>query len=224
MSTQHTILVIEDQDLSRDMLVQRLQTRGFRTFEANNGRSGLDIVMAETVDLVLLDNAMPGLTGVDVLREIRQTWSHDSLPVIIVSAMVDSDDVVEALTAGANDYVVKPVNFKVLLARVATALRVKHNVSLLVEAERQRVLMESLAGTAARIAKPLGEMVDRLEALMENVPTDREATAAALHEVLELTEQTVDVIDQMRRVGSMRDVPYTARMDLLEDKATKARD
>ena len=218
MTNERTsVLVVEDEPLSRDMLLRRLVSRGFEATGASTVDEAMSLLAERHFELILLDNAMHGQSGVDMLRRVRRTWSHDSLPVIMVSAMVDSDDVVEALNAGANDYVVKPINYKVLLARMQTALRMRQNVSLLVEAERQRVLMESLARTAGRIARPLGEMVDRLERLMAHPPGDAEVLMRELGGVLERTEEAVEVIDQMRTVGTMRDVPYTARLSLLSE-------
>lgn len=217
MNPRPSIVVVEDEQLSRDMLVRRLTSRAFDVVAFDGAADAIAHIDASRVDLVLIDNAMPGINGVDAVRLLRQKWSHDSLPIIVVSALVDSDDVVEALDAGANDYVVKPINFKVLLARMRTALRMKHNVSLLLEAERQRVLMESLARAAATTAEPLGQMVDELESLMRHPPDDALQVTERLGGLLSLTEKTVDVIDQLRRIASMHNVPYTDRMDFLND-------
>jgi len=214
---QARIVVVEDEALSRDMLVRRLSGRNFEVIGFNNAQDALIHLEDNTADLVLMDNALPNMGGVDAVRLLRQHWSHDSLPIIMVSAMIDSDDVVEALDAGANDYVVKPINFKVLLARVRTALKIKHNVSALMEAERQRVIMESLARAAATVAEPLGKMVDELERLMSNGEDDPKRLQEGLNALLEMTEQAVDVIDQLRKIASMHNVPYTARMDFLDD-------
>jgi hypothetical protein len=91
------------------------------------------VLRRQDVDMVLLDIMMPGMTGLDVLREIRKTRSSVSLPVVMVTAKTDSEDVVEALSLGANDYVTKPVNFPVALARIQAHLRVHeaaHQASL----------------------------------------------------------------------------------------------
>ncbi len=217
MNSHPRIVVVEDEQLSREMLVRRLTSRAFEVESFDGAADAIAYIAENRVDLVLIDNAMPGITGVDAVRLLRQKWSHDSLPIIVVSALVDSDDVVEALDAGANDYVVKPINFKVLLARVRTALRMRHNVAILVEAERQRVMMESLARAAATTAEPLGQMVDELEVLMQSPPDDPKQISEGLIGLLDLTEKAVDVIDQLRRIASMHNVPYTARLDFLND-------
>jgi PleD family two-component response regulator len=217
MNDQPKVVVVEDETLSRDMLVRRLASRGFDVIGFPNAQEALIHMEDNNADLVLMDNALPNMSGVDAVRLLRQHWSHDSLPILMVSAMIDSDDVVEALEAGANDYVVKPINFKVLLARMGTALKLKHNVSTLVEAERQRVMMESLSRAAASVAEPLGKMVDELEDVMNRKSDDAAQLRQSLNALLEMTEQAVDVIDQMRRIANMSNVPYTARMDFLSD-------
>jgi DNA-binding response OmpR family regulator len=221
MSEHARILVVEDEPLSRDMLVRRLGSRSFEVVGVQTARAAIDYLKDNAVDLVLMDNDLPGMTGTEAVRELRQNWSHDALPVIMVSALIDSDDVVDALDAGANDYVVKPINFKVLMARISTALRMRANVAALVEAERQRVVMESLARAAATVAEPLEQMVDELESLMEEEDADRERLEAGLERMLDLTDRAVDVIDQLRKIAAMRNVPYTARIDFLGDIAAE---
>jgi DNA-binding response OmpR family regulator len=219
MSDSARILVVEDEPLSRDMLLRRLSTRSFDVVGVQTAEAAIAFLKENAVDLVLMDNVMPGISGVQAVRELRRNWSHDALPIIIVSALIDSDDVVEALDAGANDYVVKPINFKVLMARISTALRMRANVAALVEAERQRVVMESLARAAASVAEPLSRMVDELEELMAQGPADNKQLNAGLERLLDLTDQAVDVIDQLRKIASMRNVPYTTRIDFLGDIA-----
>src|SRR6185503_11661999 len=82
-------------------------------------------IASEPIDLVLLDIEMPGMSGVDVLREVRKTRTGLQLPILMATARTDSADVVSALGAGANDYVIKPLDFPVVLARVEAQLRLR---------------------------------------------------------------------------------------------------
>ncbi len=116
------LLVVDDEAMNRDMLSRRLQREGFTVLVAEGGRQALDVVASQTVDLVLLDVMMPEMTGVEVLQELRCGYPPTRLPVIMVSAAGDSPHVVEALNQGANDYVTKPVNLPVLLARIQSQL------------------------------------------------------------------------------------------------------
>jgi CheY-like chemotaxis protein len=120
-----TLLVVDDNETNRDMLGRRLEKRGYRVLEACDGLSALELIAREAIDLVLLDIEMPGISGVDVLREVRKTRTGLQLPILMATARTDSADVVEALEAGANDYVLKPLDFPVLLARVVAQMRLR---------------------------------------------------------------------------------------------------
>ncbi|HEV7498856.1 MAG TPA: response regulator [Vicinamibacteria bacterium] len=120
-----TVLVVDDNELNRDMLGRRLEKRGYRVRTAADGASALDLLAAEPIDLVLLDIEMPGLSGLDVLREVRKTRTSLQLPILMATARSDSQDVVQALEAGANDYIIKPLDFPVVLARVEAQLRLR---------------------------------------------------------------------------------------------------
>src|SRR5262245_31185689 len=120
-----TLLVVDDNEANRDMLSRRLERSGFSVHVASDGPAALDIVARGGVDLVLLDIMMPGMNGIDVLKVLRASHSAAELPVIMATAKTESEDVVEALTLGANDYVTKPIDFPVVLARVQAHLRTR---------------------------------------------------------------------------------------------------
>jgi CheY-like chemotaxis protein len=118
-----TILVVDDLPANRDLMSRRLERSGFRVLTAGSGAEALEAVRQSGVDMVLLDIMMPGMTGLDVLRTLRATRSSAALPVLMVTAKTDSEDVVEALALGANDYITKPVDFPVALERIKKELR-----------------------------------------------------------------------------------------------------
>ena len=116
------ILVVDDVFDNRDILTRRLVRRGFDVVEAAGGVEALEKIRAATFDIVLLDIMMPDMGGNEVLTEIRRTLSDTELPVIMVTAKSQSEDVAESLALGANDYVTKPVDFVVALARINAQL------------------------------------------------------------------------------------------------------
>jgi CheY-like chemotaxis protein len=120
---EHTILVVDDSEINRDMLRRRLEKKGYRVVAAENGSQALELAAREPVDLVLLDVMMPGLSGLDVLRILRNSPGGKDLPVIMATAKSESADIVEALDAGANDYVTKPLDLPVVIARIEAQLR-----------------------------------------------------------------------------------------------------
>ena len=119
------LLVVDDNELNRDMLSRRLKSRGYAVMTADDGPQCLDLVKGQRFDLILLDIMMPGMSGIDVLKVIRSRYSVAELPIIMATAKDQGTDVVEALTLGANDYVTKPLDFPVVLARVENQLSLK---------------------------------------------------------------------------------------------------
>ena len=118
VSLPGTLLVVDDDEANRDMLSRRLERKGFSVTVAEDGSRAIELVRQRPFDLVLLDVLMPGLSGLEVLRELRQSHPATELPVIMATALSESGDVVEALRLGANDYVSKPLDFPVVLARI----------------------------------------------------------------------------------------------------------
>ncbi len=122
------LLVVDDNAENRDMLARRLRRRGYAVAEAENGARALELAAGTEFDVVLLDVMMPVMDGLETLRRLRGTRSVAELPVIMATAKGESDDVVQALGLGANDYVTKPINFPVALARIETQLSLRRAV------------------------------------------------------------------------------------------------
>ena len=118
-----SILVIEDETDIREMLALRLKKERFDVLEAGDGMTGLKKALEEQPDLVLLDLMLPFTSGLDILRKLRDNRKTAQVPIIIVSAKGDESDVVVGLELGADDYVTKPFNMSILLARINALLR-----------------------------------------------------------------------------------------------------
>src|SRR2546423_1495343 len=132
-----SLLVVDDEELNREGLARRLQKHGYAVTAARSGREALEMLGQRRFDLVLLDIMMPGMNGLDVLKFLRRIDSLIDLPIIMVTAKGESEDMVEALELGANDYVTKPLDFPVVLARVRSQLALKRAVSQVTELERK---------------------------------------------------------------------------------------
>lgn len=135
-----SLLIVDDDSMNRDLMFRRLSKRGFQTTLADSAGNALDWINAHRVDLVLLDVEMPDMNGLEVLKILRKTYSPAQLPVIMVTGRGTSDDAVAALAAGANDYVTKPIDFPVVLARIQTQLSRKHAEEALRESEERYAL------------------------------------------------------------------------------------
>ena len=119
------ILVVDDNEDNRDMLSRRLNRRGYQSVVVDSGEAALEYIQThQDVALVLLDIMMPGIDGIETLKRLRKTYSRNQLPVLMVTAKAQSDDMVRAFELGANDYITKPIDFAVTLARVETQLAI----------------------------------------------------------------------------------------------------
>lgn len=123
------ILIVDDNVYNLEVLSRRLQRRNYAITTAENGMEALEKISNGDFDLVLLDIMMPGMSGMDVLSEARKTYSKTQLPIIMVTSKGESEDVVDALSRGANDYIMKPIDFPVALARIQTQISQKLEVS-----------------------------------------------------------------------------------------------
>ena len=111
----HTVLLVEDDARIRAVMRMSLEEEGYRVREAENGEQALQSFAAQPCDIVLVDLMLPGMSGFDVCRTLRQ---GSGVPILVVSARADTHDVVAGLEAGADDYVTKPFVAKELAARM----------------------------------------------------------------------------------------------------------
>jgi adenylate cyclase len=119
------ILVVDDNETNRDILVTRLEAHGYQTLQAADGEEALRGVAQHRPDLVLLDVMMPNLDGVEACRRLKSDRAVAFTPVILVTAKAATQDIVAGLDAGADEYLTKPVDQAALVARVRSALRIK---------------------------------------------------------------------------------------------------
>jgi two-component system KDP operon response regulator KdpE len=115
-----TVLIVDDEPQIRRALLTILTSQGYSVIEAKSGDEALETIRSEHPDLILLDVNMPGRSGIETCREIREA---SDIPIIILTVRSAERDKVQALDAGANDYVVKPFGADELLARVRATLR-----------------------------------------------------------------------------------------------------
>lgn len=137
------VLVVDDSRTNLNVIGRRLGQAGYMVVLCDNGREALDLIAGRGFDLVLLDMMMPVLSGIEVLAELRAGAQTADLPVIMITARSDSAAAVEALSAGADDYVAKPFDCDVLVARVERTLE---------RAGRIAELKRAVAALDARIA------------------------------------------------------------------------
>ena len=116
------ILVVEDDESIHTILEEILKKNGYNIYSAYSGTEALLLLEKEKFDLILLDLMLPGLTGEEILAKVK------TIPIIVLSAKVSSDDKVNCLLSGANDYITKPFEARELLARIEVQLRNNSNI------------------------------------------------------------------------------------------------
>jgi len=150
------ILVVDDNETNRDILVTRLEAHGYQTLQAADGEEALRGVAQHRPDLVLLDVMMPNLDGVEACRRLKSDRTVAFTPVILVTAKPATQDIVAGLDAGADEYLTKPVDQAALVARVRSALRIKSH-------EQVQAQAADLANWNQTLARRVEEQVAEIE-------------------------------------------------------------
>lgn len=215
------VLVVDDHQLSRELLKAYLAGAGYDTIEAADGAEALEALETETPSLVLLDIIMPKVDGFEVCKKIKETPQTALLPVIMVTGLEDFDAKMKALELGADDYINKPINEQELLMRVHNHLRIKTLTGQLENAENVIVTLariieakdpytrghsERVAEHSRRLAEALGLSDERMRVLR---------SAALLHDVgkigvddsiiqssSKLTEEELEKVHDHPKIGS----------------------
>jgi diguanylate cyclase (GGDEF)-like protein/PAS domain S-box-containing protein len=134
------LLLVDDTEANREMLSRRLERLGYSVLLAADGPEALRVIAESRVALVLLDVEMPGMSGLEVLSTLRTRYSPIELPVIMVTARQQREDIIQALTLGANDYVTKPIDMPIAAARIQTQLSLSQSEAALRESEERYAL------------------------------------------------------------------------------------
>jgi signal transduction histidine kinase len=190
---QGRILIVEDDPASRELLRVMLEHSHY-VETAHNGEAALKIIQEHEFDLVLLDIMMPGINGIEVLKTVRKEKNQEDLPIILVSALTDEMDIVKGLEMGANDYIRKPIEPAVLLARVRTQLQLKrlydthkHHIEELERAEKLRTQFMQIA--SHDLKNPLHNLHIASSLLQDEIGDDERV--AQILNVLDLTVENM---------------------------------
>ena len=117
-----TIMVVEDNEPSRDVLSRRLERRGYRVLLAVDGRQGVSVAHASKPDLILMDLGLPGIDGFEATSQLKHDAATRHIPIIVLSAHAMTNDRDMALAAGGDDFDTKPVRFQQLLGKIESLL------------------------------------------------------------------------------------------------------
>ena len=180
MENNYSLLVVDDNAINRDLMSLQLTRAGYKVTLADSGYQALDKLVTERFDLILLDIMMPGMSGLEVLEKIRTQHSPLSLPIIMVTADDLEKSIITALRLGANDYLVKPLQLQVALARIKNQLTLKDLAGLKDEFVRF---------ASHDLKKPLIVMLDIAQSLKDECVLGQPVTQDTL-ELIELINKT----------------------------------
>ncbi|MGD0856530.1 MAG: two-component system response regulator [Dehalococcoidia bacterium] len=156
MKEKPVILVVDDLPQNVELLEAYLVPEGYEIVKAASGEKALEILAADHIDLILLDVMMPGMDGFEVIRRVRQDDKHRLLPVILVTALHETEDRVKGIEAGCDDFLSKPIEKMELLARVKSLLKVKAYNDLMSDYKKE---LES------EVARRTGELKHAVESI-----------------------------------------------------------
>jgi putative two-component system response regulator len=183
------ILVVDDEDANLRLFTRLLEHDGYVVSRARSGQQALDRVARQLPDLVLLDVMMPGLTGFETCRELKRNAPTRLIPVVLVTALQSTEDRIQGIEAGADDFLTKPFNSHELRARVRSLLRIKHYTDDLESAD---AVILSLALT-----------IEARDAYTDGHCQRLAAYATALGRALKLSADDVEVLE---RGGFLHDI------------------
>jgi CheY-like chemotaxis protein len=122
-----TILLVEDNEMNRDMLTRRLERKGYRVITAHDGQQGHDLAHSESPDLILMDISLPVMNGWEVTRRLKAADTTKNIPIIALTAHALATDRAKAFEAGCDEYDTKPVDFTRLQEKIDGLLLEKKN-------------------------------------------------------------------------------------------------
>src|SRR5437870_7291354 len=120
-----TVLIVDDEEINRDLIRDRLEANGYIVREATNGREALESIAGDAPDVILLDLMMPGMNGFEVCRAVKSNPAWAMIPILMVTALSERKERLMGIATGANDFLNKPVDIQDLTLRVRNAVYTK---------------------------------------------------------------------------------------------------
>ena len=118
MNSMAKILIVEDNEMNRDLITRRLAKRGYLVIEAVDGDQGLEMAAAESPDLIVADLGLPGMDGCELTRRLKAGQATKQIPVLALTAYARTEDRERALAAGCDEFETKPIQFEALLTKI----------------------------------------------------------------------------------------------------------
>ena len=193
-------MVVEDDQDIRELISYNLGKEGYTVVPAESGEQALKLIETANPDIIILDIMLPGMDGIEVLRNLKQGSRHAAVPVIMATAKSEDSDIITGLELGADDYIAKPFSPKVLIARVRSLLR-----------RTQSRISEAKAMDEVVQIGPIVLDAGRHEVTLEGKPVDLSATEFAILEFMMRNPGWVFSRNQIIDAVKGKDYPVTER-------------
>jgi len=208
------ILIVDDSQDNREVLRAVLEHHHYEVLSAASGEEAIRLAVEISPDLLLMDVIMPGMDGITTCRQLHTDEKTQGIPVIMLTAKNDPEDLQKGLEAGAVDYVKKPFLMVELLARVKTALRLKAAQDKLVEQEKKIAIMELAGAAAHELNQPLTVINCQVKLLEETLK--EQGVFPDIREIEIIYESVKKMTEIIRKIGNI--TKYKTKDYLLGDK------
>jgi DNA-binding response OmpR family regulator len=210
-----SILFVDDDPTSSKALQLRLEKRGFKVTTHDIGNGVEDMIDLSGVELVLLDIMLPDVSGIEVLRRIRRRFAKTEVPVIMVTAKDAPEDITGALHDGANDYLGKPINIDVALARINTQLSMRDLYRENMQRQRQDSINAMIVAFNHEINNPLAIAMGNLTlGIAKNDVNALQKAEAAMRRIAEIVRK----INDLTKGGPIEMTSYTDAAQMIKIK------
>lgn len=193
------ILVVDDEHINVEFFEVMLSRLGYHVVTAGDGDAALEMIVSEQPDLVLLDNILPGRTGWEITRMVKQEPEYATVAgtsIIMFSAMDEVEDKIEGFELGIEDYITKPFNFSEVLARIQAVLRQRELSRQVIRRERRLALVESLNSSLIYFTRHIKMPIEELRESAQNLDAgDPDAVRSYINRILEYTGETLATVE-----------------------------
>ena len=219
------ILAIDDNPDNVFLLQDRLEREGFEVVKAYSGEMGIQKALEDKPDLILLDVMLPGISGYDVCKTISAKEQTKMIPIILLTALTDADNIKEGLQSGAFDYIKKPFNKIELIARIHSALRFSEMNKYFLEIEKIRTFAATVVTANHEIKQPLTLISLSVAAIRRELTKENISTDVISKRVEFIENATRDIIALLDKLGSIKKpviTPYVNNLNIIDLKAEES--
>lgn len=213
------ILVIDDYPDNVFLLQSRLEREGFEVVKAYDGTMGIQKAIEEKPDLILLDIMMPDISGFDVCKTLTTREDTKLIPIILVTALSEAENLKRGLQAGAFDYVKKPFNKNELIARINSALRFRDMSKVMLEVEKVKTYAATVVTANHEIKQPLTQINLSTAAIRRELSKNEFASDSILKRIEFIENAAREILTVLERLGSIRKpviTPYVNNQNIID--------